>query len=136
MMNNIRRGQSLTEFAIILPIFLLIIIGVFDLGRAIFYYSGLHNAAREGARFGAVNPCDPADIEQRARDFSFGIGDAINVSSSIQYNLEGAMDRMIVSTTYQFSTITPFVGSFIGEDGTILLSSQSKQFIEIRTECP
>ena len=135
-MINKKRGQSLTEFAIILPIFLLIVFGIFDVGRAIFYYSGIHNAAREGARYGAVNPCDPADIVQRARDFSFGLGDAVNVSSSIQNTAEGAMDRMIVTVTYQFTTITPFVGSIIGNDGSILLTSQSRQFIEVRTECP
>lgn len=135
-MDNRKPAQSLTEFAIILPVFLLIIFGIFDVGRAIFYYSGIHNAAREGARYGAVHPCDPGDIVQRARDFSFGIGDAANVSSSIQNTAEGAMDRMIVTVTYQFTTITPFVGSIVGNNGSILLTSQSRQFIEIRTVCP
>ena len=44
------RGQSLVEFAVVLPIFLLVVCGLFDLGRAVFVYSSLTNAAREGAR--------------------------------------------------------------------------------------
>lgn len=43
-------GQSLVEFALILPIFVLLIVGVFDLGRAFFSYIAITNAAREGTR--------------------------------------------------------------------------------------
>jgi Flp pilus assembly protein TadG len=45
-----RHGQSLVEFALILPLFVLLIVGVFDLGRAFFAYIAISNAAREGAR--------------------------------------------------------------------------------------
>ena len=43
------------EFALVLPIFLLIVFGVFDLGRGVFAYNTVANAAREGARVAAVN---------------------------------------------------------------------------------
>src|SRR4029077_16914007 len=49
-----RRGQSLVEFALVLPIFLLLIMGVIDAGRLVYMNSTLSNAAREGARTGAV----------------------------------------------------------------------------------
>ncbi len=50
-MDSIRlRGQSLVEFALILPIFVLIVVGIFDLGRAFFAYIAIANAAREGVR--------------------------------------------------------------------------------------
>ena len=48
-------GQALVEFALVLPIFLLIVFGVFELGRAVFAYNTVANAAREGARVAAVN---------------------------------------------------------------------------------
>lgn len=44
------RGQSLVEFALILPLFVLLLVGVFDIGRAFFAYIAISNAAREGAR--------------------------------------------------------------------------------------
>jgi hypothetical protein len=49
-----RRGQSLVEFALVLPIFLLLIMGVIDVGRYAYMSSTLSNAAREGARTGSV----------------------------------------------------------------------------------
>lgn len=48
------RGQALIEFALILPIFALIIFGLFDAGRAVYVNSVLSQAAREGARLGAT----------------------------------------------------------------------------------
>jgi Flp pilus assembly protein TadG len=48
-----RRGQSsqaLIEFALISPVLLLLLFGIIDIGRAIFYYDTLSHAAREGAR--------------------------------------------------------------------------------------
>jgi Flp pilus assembly protein TadG len=44
------------EFALVLPILLLIIFGIIDFGRAFYLYNNLLNAAREGARAGAVMP--------------------------------------------------------------------------------
>ena len=60
------RGQALVEFALVIPIFLLIIVGLFDLGRAVFAYNTLTNAAREGARMAIVNQ-DLASIKDRAK---------------------------------------------------------------------
>jgi len=48
------QGQGLVEFALVVPIFLLILFGVLDLGRYVFLDSVLSQAAREAARVGAV----------------------------------------------------------------------------------
>ena len=45
------KGQSLVELALVLPILLLIVFGVLDLGRIFFATIGLTNAAREGVRY-------------------------------------------------------------------------------------
>ena len=50
------RGQSLVETAVVLPILLLLVAAIVDFGRAFDAYIILTNAAREGARFGSVNP--------------------------------------------------------------------------------
>ncbi|MDP9265333.1 MAG: pilus assembly protein [Chloroflexota bacterium] len=44
-------GQSLVELAISLPVLLLIVLGLADVGRAFYYTSAIANAAREGAIF-------------------------------------------------------------------------------------
>src|SRR5688572_17121227 len=62
-----RRGQALVEFALIIPLFLLLLVGIFDLGRAVFAFNTLTNAAREGARIAIVNQYEPSIIK-RAKD--------------------------------------------------------------------
>lgn len=49
-----RRGQTLVEFALILPIFLLMLFGLVDVGRIVYANSTLSQAAREGARLASV----------------------------------------------------------------------------------
>ena len=48
------KGTSIVEFAVLTPILLLIVMGIVDLGRAVYYKNSLENAAREGARAGIV----------------------------------------------------------------------------------
>ena len=45
-----QQSQALIEFALISPVLLLLVFGVIDIGRAVFYYDTLNHAAREGAR--------------------------------------------------------------------------------------
>jgi hypothetical protein len=49
-----RTGQALVEFALVIPIFLLMLFGLIDMGRFVFMSSTLSQAAREGARLAAV----------------------------------------------------------------------------------
>jgi hypothetical protein len=53
---------GLVEFALVLPIFVLFMVAIFDLGRAAFAYNTLTNAAREGARMAIVNQYRPSII--------------------------------------------------------------------------
>jgi hypothetical protein len=48
------RGQGLVEFAVVLPVFLLMLFGLIDGGRLVYLNSTLSQAAREGARLGSV----------------------------------------------------------------------------------
>jgi hypothetical protein len=47
-------GQALVEFALVLPIFLLLLFGLIDGGRLIYMHTVLSQAAREGARVASV----------------------------------------------------------------------------------
>jgi Flp pilus assembly protein TadG len=53
---NPPKGQSMIEFALLLPILVLIIFGVLELGRAFFAFIAISNAAREGARVYTFRP--------------------------------------------------------------------------------
>jgi hypothetical protein len=60
------RGQGLVEFALILPLLLVLMLGIIDFGRLFFIYSEVSNAVREAIRFSAVNPYDCNLIRNRA----------------------------------------------------------------------
>lgn len=60
-------GQSLVETALVLPIVVLMLVGLFDLGRAVYAYNTISNAAREGSRVAAVNQITSAGGCDRSR---------------------------------------------------------------------
>jgi hypothetical protein len=49
------RGQSIVEMALVLPIFILVLVAIFDLGHVVWANDQLSNAAREAARFAIVH---------------------------------------------------------------------------------
>src|SRR5829696_4575017 len=49
------RGQALVEFAFVAPLLFLLIIGIIEIGRLVFFYHLVNNAAREGARYAIVH---------------------------------------------------------------------------------
>jgi Flp pilus assembly protein TadG len=50
------RGAEAVEFALVLPVFVLLVFGVVDFGYMINRDTMINNASREGAREGALNP--------------------------------------------------------------------------------
>lgn len=56
-----RRGQAMVEFSLAIIPFLLLLMGITDLGRGIYMSSGASQAAREIARATAVHPCDASN---------------------------------------------------------------------------
>lgn len=48
------RGQALVEFALVFPVFVLILFGLIDLGRYVYVANAVNQGAREGARYGSV----------------------------------------------------------------------------------
>ena len=49
------RGQALVELALVLPLFLMVLVGIIVLGMGIFFQQQVTNAAREAARFAAIH---------------------------------------------------------------------------------
>jgi Flp pilus assembly protein TadG len=55
------RGVALVEFALVLPLLLLIVLGIVDFGRAFGYKNQETHLANEAARYAAVNSCVACD---------------------------------------------------------------------------
>lgn len=66
-----RRGQSLVELALLMPVFILILLGAIDLGRVFYYDARLTSAVKEGALYGIYSP-SISDVAQRAYDEAQG----------------------------------------------------------------
>lgn len=98
------RGQALVEFAFVVPIFLVLVLGVVDFSWALRSWITVTNSAREGARLGAVGAtCD--DIKQRVVDTS---ADLVTLSDVSVVNCQGDPGTDVsVTLDYDYSFITP-----------------------------
>jgi Flp pilus assembly protein TadG len=119
------RGQDLVEYALLLPIFLLLVMAIVDLGRATYYYSAIHNSAREGARYGVIHPDDPAGIETVVLTKSVGLNPAFMTITTVLPDEE----TIQVTVTFQFRVVTPLVGALIGSN-EVTLGSRATMRIE------
>jgi len=94
------------EFAFVVPIFLVLVLGIVDFSWALRSWITVTNSAREGARAGAVGAtCE--DIQQRAVDTSAGLLTTDDVDPQ---NCQGDPGTNVeVTVTYEYSWITPLV---------------------------
>ena len=69
-------GQNLVEFALVLPILLILMLGILDFGRAVAAYNSVSNGARSGARVAIVNQ-DFDDIEAAVLSEAISLGEVV-----------------------------------------------------------
>jgi Flp pilus assembly protein TadG len=104
------RGQSLVETGIVFPILLLLLAAVVDFGRAFDAYIVLTNAAREGARWGSVNPeLTVEEVERIVVEDVLGSGTNIaqmtgfNAVDNVEVYGQAEKDDFVsVTVTYSF----------------------------------
>ena len=48
------RAQAMTEFAIVLPILMVVLVGILEVGRMVFTYAAVTNASREAVRYASA----------------------------------------------------------------------------------
>lgn len=124
------KGQSMLEFALILPILFFLVIGLFDLGRAVLYYSTLNTAVREGTRYAIVQPKNASvtTIRAQVRKYLFAIKDMQKIPDSdivVTYiNLTSNDPKIQISITYKYVPITPGIKQIVGNGG-ISIKAQS-----------
>lgn len=124
-----QRGQSLVETALVLPILLILLMGIFDFGRAIFAFNAVSNSAREAARVAIVNQNATA-VEDEAKNSAIGLDpNEIDVT----FSLPDCGGTVLVGCTaqvqvdYGWTAITPIIGNIVGP---IELSSTTEMKVE------
>ncbi len=138
------RGQSLVELAMGVLVLIILVMGIIDLGRVLFYYTTLRDAAQEGAVYGAINPQDCAGIYTRARaplanssegsiDVDVLMNGAACNSAPVSSACSGQQIEVIV-TQPNFPLITPILGAFLGTEHVRLVSNVTGTIL--RPNCP
>ena len=127
-----RKGQELTEFALIATVFLLFSFGVMDAGSAVYCYNAVSSTAREASRYAIVhsptspNPATSAQIRQVVLNYTAGMNpDQVTVNSSwpADSNLPTKQDAQ-VQVTYQYQLSIPFLKAV-----TLNLTSTSRVLV-------
>lgn len=124
------RGQAMVEFALVAPAFFLLLFGIIEGGRFIYYYETLSHATREGARYAIVNgansltcstgpaapgstSCDPdgSDVVDKVRQSALGMsGPAITVTPVWHDPANnGRGSTITVTASFTYSTLVPLL---------------------------
>lgn len=147
------RGQGLVEVALVLPVFLLLMLALFDAGRVVYAQNTISEAAREAVRIGAVSPSltQPKYDSIRGRALSASIAVPIaasGVTGDVGACTSGTDDatapgtcfypdsitsvnageRVVVNVALTVPLITPIVANVFG--GSIDLTARSEGLVQ------
>ena len=124
------RGQELVEFALSLPLLLLLLFGIMESGLIYLSYNSITNAAREGAHYGAISPanegpstCDPLPV--------VGIGGAVCRltagldPSQVTYRATRSGQTVALQVTYRYAFASGLVSQAFGGSPTLTLTANS-----------
>ena len=149
------QGQTLVEFALVLPLLILLLVGIFDFGRAIFAYNTINNAAREAAREAIVNQTI-TDIQAGAGAAAAGLSidpndvvvDFRTSDTAAAGSCNGRVGTptivgciAVVQVPYIYDAATPVIGALVGP---LTLTGESRFAVEfncvdggsVAADCP
>ena len=116
------RGQGLVEFALVFPVMMVLLLAIFDVGRLVFAYNDITNAAKVGARVAIVDQggsnARAATIRQAT---SLGLTNSDVTVTYLRSDLGGACASPFelgcvarVKVTFDWTAITPIIGNILG----------------------
>ena len=112
-------GQSLVEFAILLPILMAVVIGIFEFGRAWNTQQVLTNAAREGVRLAVIPTSSMGDVQTAISDrlSEAGLNPGLGVMTVEGMGVYGTPTSVSVSYPFEFTFLGPIVAFLGGGEG-------------------
>lgn len=117
------RGQAILEFALIFPIFMVLMLAIMDYARMFYFQQQLQHAVREAGRAGIVGSTNyggtvQSTVQQVLYDKSGGLLPSANATitysnrSNTNSNVGSASDTFTVRVDYAYDFITPLVPLF------------------------
>ena len=122
------KGQSLVEFAILLPFLLLLLMGILEFGIMLNSYLTIHNSAREGARLGIVAGSN-IEINQLINNISPNLDPKnliVNITPSEGSRKSGG--TITVEVIYNYQVTVPIISNII--HNVVVLKAQTSMRIE------
>jgi len=122
------RGQSIVELAILLPVLVMIMLGILQLGLVFNAYTMISNGAREGARTASVGGDDVAVLAATGNNTT-SLDQAnltVNITPSAGSRTSG--NAVVVNLSYDVDVIVPLIGGIIGDP--IQLNASSTMRVE------
>ena len=126
-----QRGVAAVEFAIVLPILAILLIGIIEFGIVLYNKQVVTNATREGVR-AAINP-DPKLDESQIKNIvvdsasdmllsTLSVGDVTVTSSNNDFETREFPHNVIVNVTYEHNFLIP---GFLGLGTSTNISSRT-----------
>lgn len=139
-----QRGQAIAEFAVVGIIFIAVIFGMIDVGRAVWNYNTVAQAAREGARYAVVHgarcnadpsctTADSATIDSVLRDHASGLNPSdLSVEVDWTCRLAGVgtcndvWDHVTVTANYDYTPMA-FLSGLLSLPSVTMSSSTTME---------
>lgn len=119
---NSEKGQSLVEFALIIPLLIILLFGIIDFGRIFHVYLTINHAGREAARAASIGK-DDSTIKNTAVNDATGISLTVGQVGVTPATRTSGTD-VTITISYPITFLTPVIGSIVGpitlEDTTVM----------------
>lgn len=120
-----RRGASAVEFAIVAPVFFLLVLGIIEFGRMVMVQQVITNAAREGARIAVLDSATPGRVTTRVTDYltSANLSGATITMTPNPPTSAGFDEPVTVRVTIPFAAVSALSRPFMA--GATVLTAES-----------
>ncbi len=124
----LRRGAAATEFAIVAPVFFLMVIGFIEFGRALMVQQVLINASRVGARMASTTGATTSGVQSAVQTYATGVAvPGVTVTVSPNPATASAGTTITVTTTVPFSHVSWMSSPWFLGGKTLRASSQMRK---------
>lgn len=123
-----RRGIAATEFAIVAPVFFLMVIGFIEFGRALMVQQVLINASRVGARMASTTGATSSGVQSAVQSYTSSVAvPGVTVLISPDPATAAAGTTITVTTTVPFGSVSWLSSPWFLDSKTLTASSQMRK---------
>jgi Flp pilus assembly protein TadG len=123
------RGVAAAEFALLLPVLLMILFGIIEFGMIMYGREVVTNATREGARAGIVQgPPKRTEDQIKAIATTYLAGTGVN-TADVTFTVAGEglanPNTLTVTATYLYWFLIPYIPTVVGIPNPLTITTQT-----------